>query len=179
MRNSCHVVFDAEAATGQSAQPSYFSISACQNVSFSSPLLSPNSNLPSSVIARPAASFAGFLNQSEIPKAYVAADCVALPSVSETWGLAVNEGMACGLPAVVSDAVGCSPDLIEEGKTGFTYPVGDTAQFAQRLTAVWEMKERRLDYGPALAEKLLTYSVGSALGGTLKAMESLIVREAK
>lgn len=60
----------------------------------------------------PRASFAGFLNQTEISKAYVAADCLALPSdFGETWGLVVNEAMASGLPCVISDRCGCSADL--------------------------------------------------------------------
>jgi glycosyltransferase involved in cell wall biosynthesis len=72
-------------------------------------------------------SFAGFLNQTEITRAYVACDCFVLPSDhGETWGLVVNEAMACGLPAVVSDQVGCHEDLIIEGVTGLSYPCGDT-----------------------------------------------------
>ena len=155
LRNSCHVVFDAE------------------NSVVSSPVVG------SPVVRGPVATFAGFLNQSEIPKAYVAADCLALPSASETWGLAVNEAMACGLPAVVSDAVGCAPDLIEEGKTGFTYPVGDTSQLSQRFAGILAMKQNGYDFGPALEAKLLTYSLGAAVGGTLRAVEVLIARDVK
>ena len=61
----------------------------------------------------PVASFTGFLNQTEISKAYVAADCLVLPSNhQETWGLVINEAMASGLPCAASDACGCSEDLI-------------------------------------------------------------------
>jgi glycosyltransferase involved in cell wall biosynthesis len=43
-------------------------------------------NLPATVL--------GFLNQTELPKAYVAADSLVLPSdYRETWGLVVNEAM--------------------------------------------------------------------------------------
>src|SRR5262249_13386820 len=57
--------------------------------------------------------FTGFLNQTEIIQAYVAADALVLPSDGgETWGLVVNEAMVCGRPCFVSDRVGCSPDLI-------------------------------------------------------------------
>ena len=63
--------------------------------------------------------FAGFLNQTEIASAYVAADCLVLPSdYGETWGLVVNEAMACGRPAIVSDRVGCAADLVTDGVTG-------------------------------------------------------------
>ncbi len=67
---------------------------------------------------------AGFVNQQELPSWYAAADTLVLPSDSrETWGLVVNEAMAAGLPVVVSDAAGCSLDLVREGENGFTYAV--------------------------------------------------------
>ena len=79
------------------------------------------------------ASFAGFLNQSEIAKAYVAADCLVLPSeTEETWGLVVNEAMACGLPAIVSDAVGCAPNLLQRWPE-LCFPVGDVAALARSM----------------------------------------------
>lgn len=63
--------------------------------------------------------FLGFKNQSELPAIYAAADCVVLPSFSETWGLVVNESFACGTPAIVSSGVGCASELIEDGKSGW------------------------------------------------------------
>jgi glycosyltransferase involved in cell wall biosynthesis len=79
-------------------------------------------------------SFAGFLNQSEMPAAYAAADCLVLPSdYGETWGLVVNEAMACGLPAIVSDRVGCGPDLLRSERSGFVCPFGDIDALAERL----------------------------------------------
>src|SRR2546425_4634910 len=57
----------------------------------------------------------GFVNQSEMVRVYAAADCLALPSDGrETWGLVVNEALATGLPCIVSDRVGCAPDLVDE-----------------------------------------------------------------
>jgi glycosyltransferase involved in cell wall biosynthesis len=80
------------------------------------------------------ASFAGFLNQSEIVKAYVAADCLALPSnAQETWGLVVNEAMASGLPCVVSNACGCSGDLVQPLRPDLCYPMGDTTALAHAI----------------------------------------------
>jgi glycosyltransferase involved in cell wall biosynthesis len=70
--------------------------------------------------------FVGFQNQSQMPVAYRLGDVLVLPSQGpgETWGLAVNEAMACGRLCVVSDHVGCAPDLIVEGKTGHVVPAG-------------------------------------------------------
>jgi glycosyltransferase involved in cell wall biosynthesis len=74
--------------------------------------------------------FTGFLNQTAMADAYAAADVLALPSSIETWGLVANEAMACGLPCIVSDRVGCGPDLVTGGETGFVFPAGDVAAMA-------------------------------------------------
>jgi len=74
----------------------------------------------------PGASFAGFLNQTQISKAYVAADALVLPSdPNETWGLVVNEAMASGLPAVVSAACGSAEDLIVPLSPRLCFPLGN------------------------------------------------------
>lgn len=65
--------------------------------------------------------FQSFRNQSEMPVVYRLGDVFVLPSKSETWGLVVNEAMASGRPAIVSDACGCAPELIKEGDTGFVF----------------------------------------------------------
>jgi len=93
--------------------------------------------------------FHGFLNQSALPETYAAADMLVLPSdTRETWGLVVNEAMACGLPAVVSDAVGCGPDLVEEGATGAVFPLGDVAGLADAI-------ERTLALDPASSHEAI------------------------
>lgn len=124
----------------------------------------------------PPASFAGFLNQSEIPSAYAAADVLVLPSESETWGLAVNEAMACGRPAIVSDAVGCAPDLIEEGATGFTYAVGEVSQLAEQLAMLAAKCRSGHSFATALATKMNKYSVNVAARGTLDALRTVTHR---
>jgi glycosyltransferase involved in cell wall biosynthesis len=82
-------------------------------------------------------SFAGFLNQSEMAAAYAVSDCLVLPSDhGETWGLVVNEAMACGLPVVVSDLVGCQEDLVVPQGTGLVYRCGDTRALAACLATM-------------------------------------------
>ena len=87
----------------------------------------------------PDASFVGFLNQSEISRAYVAADCLVLPSdTTETWGLVVNEAMASGLPCIVSEGCGCSEDLVKPIRPDLCYPVGDISGLERAMVAVIE-----------------------------------------
>jgi glycosyltransferase involved in cell wall biosynthesis len=84
----------------------------------------------------PNASFVGFLNQSDISRGYVAADCLVLPSnAQETWGLVVNEAMASGLQCIVSDACGCVEDLVDPIRPDLSYPVGDIAALERAMVA--------------------------------------------
>lgn len=118
--------------------------------------------------------FAGFLNQSEMVKAYVASDCLVLPSDSgETWGLVVNEGMACGLPAIVSDQVGCHDDLVIPGMTGDVYPMGDIATLAGHMNnrAVDQAQLRAM--GRAAQERVAHFTPGRVVAGVHEAMAYL------
>ena len=73
----------------------------------------------------------GFVNQEEMPAALSLGDVFALVSGVEPWGLVVNEAMACGLLPVVSDRVGCAPDLVEG--LGEAFPAGDVRALAAAL----------------------------------------------
>jgi glycosyltransferase involved in cell wall biosynthesis len=117
--------------------------------------------------------FAGFLNQTEIPKAYVAADALVLPSAGETWGLVVNEAMASGLPALVSDRVGCGPDLVETDVTGARYPFGDIGAMADVLEKWAQKPELLKQLGRAAEERVRsTYTVGRSVTAVLEAVHA-------
>jgi glycosyltransferase involved in cell wall biosynthesis len=87
---------------------------------------------PSSV--RPLASLPGFINQSQISEAYAAADVLVLASdAGETWGLVVNECMAAGIPAVVSNKCGCAEDLPAKLDPGLVFRCGSIEDMARAL----------------------------------------------
>lgn len=122
-----------------------------------------------------AVTFAGFLNQSEIVAAYVAADCLVLPSdAGETWGLVVNEAMACGLPAIVSDQVGCAGDLVVPGETGDVFAFGDWAGLAEKLTVFGRPGAPLKVLGGHAKARLSQYSPLAAAEGILKAVSSIL-----
>ena len=78
--------------------------------------------------------FQGFRNQTQLSRYYHAADALVLPSRwGETWGLVVNEALHHGLPCLVSEAVGCAPDLIEPGRTGQVFETGSSQSLASAL----------------------------------------------
>lgn len=93
---------------------------------------------------KPPASFAGFLNQTEISRAYVAADCLVLPSdYRETWGLVVNEAMASGLPCIISDQCGCAEDL---GSLGMNevFSCGNISELTDKILSLAMERDQRL-----------------------------------
>jgi glycosyltransferase involved in cell wall biosynthesis len=57
--------------------------------------------------------FAGFVNQSELPSYYLAADILILPSrrAGETWGMVINEALQAGCGVIMTTAVGSSRDF--------------------------------------------------------------------
>ena len=117
----------------------------------------------------------GFRNQSQLPSTYAAADYLVLPSTAEeSWGLVVNEAMACGRPVIASDAIGCAPDLIEAGTTGWTYPVGDTEALARAIERIEDLLTRP-DLERNLRAKMDVYSCQRAVAGTLAALTAFCV----
>ncbi len=74
------------------------------------PLRSELGTLVNTLNLRTTVRFVGFVQPSEMPKYYAMADVFVLPS-SETWGVVVLEALAAGLPTIVSDEVGCQPDV--------------------------------------------------------------------
>jgi N-acetyl-alpha-D-glucosaminyl L-malate synthase BshA len=73
--------------------------------------------------------FAGQQPQSMIIEYLSIADLLLLPSQSESFGLVALEAMACEVP-VIATRVGGLPELVEDGATGFLFPVGDVDAMA-------------------------------------------------
>jgi glycosyltransferase involved in cell wall biosynthesis len=115
----------------------------------------------------------GFVNQSGMPDVYAAADVLVLPSRSETWGLVVNEAFACGLPAVVSDRVGCGPDMIRDGLTGSVVPVGDVERLAKAIL-YWLHRHDDVATRCALEETTARYSPATSAAAFISAAESVV-----
>lgn len=121
-------------------------------------------------------SFTGFLNQSEIPAAYASADGLVLPSdYGETWGLVVNEAMACGRPAIVSDRVGCAADLVTPGETGEIFPFADTAALARKLVQLAADSRALVELGKRARHRVMQqYGVQQSVAGTLAAVQYVL-----
>ncbi len=115
--------------------------------------------------------FEGFLNQTELWRAYLSADVFVLPSDNgETWGLVVNEAMLFGLPVLVSNEVGSRYDLVLDGVTGYGFePNADAlADAAQPLLVDAEFRRSMGERGRERAKSL--YSSPVATEGLLQAV---------
>ena len=122
--------------------------------------------------------FLPFANQSEMPARYLLADVLALPSRGhyETWGLAVNEAMHLGVPALVSDRVGCQRDLVTEGETGWVFPAGAPAALrltlATALAAVTD-PARRERLRENVARRIARFTYAHTTAGLTAALDAL------
>lgn len=83
--------------------------------------------------------FVGMVPQRELPLYYSAADVVAVPSYSETFGMVALEAVACGVPVVSAD-VGAARLIIKEGCSGAVTPGNDPAMMALALDE-WLQRE--------------------------------------
>jgi len=89
------------------------------------------------------ARFVGWVTRDELPRWYAAADVFVLPSLSDQWGMVLNEAAAAGLPLLASDAPGAAHDLIEDRVNGFRVPAGDPAALRDVLATLLADPELR------------------------------------
>jgi len=117
--------------------------------------------------------FLGFATYSELPEVYAASDLLALPSEHEAWGVVVNEAMACGVPAVVSDRVGARLDLVISGETGDFFPLADVSALAAILSRRLVNREETRKMGKAARRRIASWSYEENVQGWIRAVERI------
>ena len=111
----------------------------------------------------------GFRNQSELPRFYDLCDVFVLPSIHEPWGLVVNEAMNAGKAIVVSDQVGCQPDLVEDGDNGIVFPARDVGVLADALANVLADPAACRKMGERSLERIQAFSFEANVRGLMQA----------
>lgn len=118
--------------------------------------------------------FAGFLNQSQLPEAYAVSDALILPSdAGETWGLVANEAMAAGLTVVVSDLPGCAGDLVVDGETGRVVPFGDVVALRNAIADLAGDREALAKMKRASRKHVANYSFQAIVDGVKQALRAV------
>jgi len=102
--------------------------------------------------------FPGFINQTQLPAVYAAADVFVLPSSNEPWGLVVNEAMCAGLPIVLSEEIGCAQDLVRDGVNGATFTAGDVSGLVDALRPILTDADLRRAQGEASLARIRQWS---------------------
>jgi glycosyltransferase involved in cell wall biosynthesis len=118
--------------------------------------------------------FLGFKNQTELPAYYDLCDVFVLPSVLEPWGLVVNEVMNAGRAVIVSDQVGCGPDLVRDGENGYIFPAGDSTALGQALSRMLQDRERCRAMGRRSLEIVNGWSFEEDVAGLRQALEFVL-----
>lgn len=117
--------------------------------------------------------FHGTKSGAALDQEYLRATCLVLPSISEPWGLVVNEALAQGCPVIVSDSCGCVPELIE-ADTGLSFVTGDQFDLAAKMRRlITEFSDvPRIAY--ACVTHIAMYNPDNAADQILRGIESLL-----
>jgi glycosyltransferase involved in cell wall biosynthesis len=115
----------------------------------------------------------GFVPQSRLPAAYDLCDAFILPSGQEAWGLVVNEVMCAGRAVIVSDMVGCAPDLVRPGENGAIFATDDIAAMAAAIRDVMGDAGRLAAMGRRSLEIVSGWSFAEDVAGLRGALARL------
>ncbi len=112
--------------------------------------------------------FINFQNQTSMPVVYQACNVFCLPSQSETWGLAVNEAMACAKAILVSDKVGCAEDLVKNGKNGYIFESNNIESLKSKLRLLLGSNEDIIEMGKSSATIINSWTIAAQGKSILK-----------
>jgi glycosyltransferase involved in cell wall biosynthesis len=115
-----------------------------------------------------------FQNQSRMPAVYRLGDIFVLPSgYGESWGLAVNEALACGRPVIVSDRVGCAADVVDPS-CGWIFPWNDWTKFGGVVETMFGDPKKLADMRRAADERARAFDVGFTESALVSAVDGIL-----
>ncbi len=118
--------------------------------------------------------FLGFVNQSQLPALYTAANLLVLPSVYEPFAVVVNEAMCCGCPVIVSDQVGAARDLVAPVSPQFVFPAGNVQALANVLRIAFADREQLREVGRRGFAHVETHSPQRIIAATVEAVRKAV-----
>jgi glycosyltransferase involved in cell wall biosynthesis len=123
--------------------------------------------------------FLGFVNQSQLPAVYTAADLMVLPSEYEPFAVVVNEAMCCGCPVAASDHVGAARDLVAPVRKEFVYPCGDVEALAALLESALADRALLASLRRSAVGHIQTWSPERNIAATFGAIEIAVARKGR
>lgn len=82
--------------------------------------------------------FHGTIPNAELYKKYLQNDVFILPSISEPWGMVVEEALNNGLPVIVSDKVGCAEEIINDSN-GIIFKLSEADALQKAILKMMEI----------------------------------------
>jgi glycosyltransferase involved in cell wall biosynthesis len=116
--------------------------------------------------------FTGLVPYNELPSHYALASVLVIPAEHEPYGLPVNEAMICGTPVITSNAVGAAGDLIEEGFTGYIYPVADIEALSAKMKLFIDSPELKKTLANNCQQKMKSWNSQSNVAAQLNFFKS-------
>jgi glycosyltransferase involved in cell wall biosynthesis len=111
----------------------------------------------------------GMVKQPYLIDYYSAASCLLLPSISESWGLVVNESLACGLPVIASQRCGCAVDLVKNDYNGWQINPEDANELMARMLQVHHLEDQaRMEMGKHGEEIISKWDLDRFCSGALE-----------
>jgi glycosyltransferase involved in cell wall biosynthesis len=109
--------------------------------------------------------FPGFAQREQLAAFYALAEVLVFPTLSDPWGLVVNEAMACGLPIIATDVAGCTADLVRHEQNGFVIPANNVNQLAEAMAAFARDPKLASRMGASSARLIESFSPESCAAG--------------
>ncbi len=119
------------------------------------------------------ATFHPALDRTRLREQYVAADVVAVPSHSESFGLVAVEAQACGTPVLAAD-VGGLPMAVADGRSGLLVPGHAPSTWALALRRVLGDPRLRAELAAGARPHALTLSWDSTVDGLLTSYQAAL-----
>lgn len=121
--------------------------------------------LESKAETNPSLQVRGFVQRDELATYYALSEIFVLPTHTDTWGLVVNEALACGLPVIVSSAAGCVADLVEDGCNGYVVEPRQTSQLSLAIARLARDSDLRTTMSRRSREIIAQYSPENCASG--------------
>jgi len=116
----------------------------------------------------------GFIQYADLPVYYAWASAFVHTSTTEQWGLVVNEAMASSLPVLISERCGCVPDLVENGRNGFTFDPYDVTDLANLMFKISSVACDRSEMGHASREIISHWTTKTFAKGLQQAADAAL-----
>ena len=115
-----------------------------------------------------------FHPKEELLKYYKASDVFVHPTSYDVWGLVINEAMACGLPAVVSDACVAGLELVEQGQNGYIISRNARDEIVEKISLVLRDEDKRKEMAYKALKAIESYTIENMASKHNKVISNIV-----